>query len=154
MELTIFRQTCNELYTMGQLAVNDKRQTQTVEATECMLPAGKYQVRLTRLKNRRKEIAIFPLQTSGDPPSTLNHKPTTLVWTIGLAHSWIGSKKEHCICIGEFLIPGALYKGTEPYERLYDRIEKCVQRKEPITLEITERFMQPNQPIKHWTTVY
>jgi len=94
-------------------------------------------------KSRRREITILPAAPPGKEP-----------WTIGLAHSWIGCKKQKCICIGQSLIPGALYKGTEPYERLYDRIEKCQDRKEQILLTITEGHMVQNQPIKHWTTVY
>lgn len=141
MIISIKRKFLNQLYTEGRLLVNDYQQTFTVEATEVMLPPGQYQVRLTKDKARRRVIGIFS-------PS----KPTG--WSIGIGHSWIGSRKHHVIAIGQPLIPGSVYKATEIYERLFDRIEKCEQRGEAITLVIDESQCIENKPIKHWTTAY
>lgn len=141
MELRIKRQTSNQLYTEGRLLVNDLRTSHTVESTADMLPAGKYTIRLTKDKNRRRVIGIF-------------HNLHYTGWSIGIGHSWIGSRKHQVIAIGEVLIPGAVFKASETYERLFDRIEKCEYRHEPITLVVDESQCIENKPIKHWTTAY
>ena len=150
MIISIKRKFLNQLYTEGRLLVNDYQQTFTVEATEVMLPPGQYQVRLTKDKARRRVIGI--LKPSGTMKPTETFTPTG--WSIGIGHSWIGSRKHHVIAIGQPLIPGSVYKATEIYERLFDRIEKCEQRGEPITLVIDESQCVENKPIKHWTTAY
>lgn len=142
MELKVKRQTSNQLYTEGRLLVNDLKTTHTVESTADMLPAGEYIIRLTKDKSRRRVIGIFTsegLYTS---------------WSIGIGHSWIGSRKHQVIAIGEVLIPGAVFKASETYERLFDRIEKCEDRHEPITLVVDESQCIESNPIKHWTTAY
>lgn len=149
MELRIKRQTSNQLYTEGRLLVNDLRTTHTVESTADMLPAGKYTIRLTKDKNRRRVIGIFSLNPK---PSALN--PHYTGWSIGIGHSWIGSRKHRVIVIGDVLIPGTVYRATEIYERLFDRIEKCEDRHEPITLVIDESQCIENKPVKHWTTAF
>lgn len=153
MELKVKRQTSNHLYTEGRLLVNDLKTTHTVESTADMLPAGKYIIRLTKDKSRRRVIGIFKADDS------INHKPSSINlkytgWSIGIGHSWIGSRKHQVIAIGDVLIPGAVFKASETYERLFDRIEKCEQRNEPITFVIDESQCIENNPIKHWTTAY
>lgn len=149
MNITVKRQTSNRLYTEGRLLVNDLKITHTVESTADMLPAGEYQVRLIKDKVRRRVIGIFSLNSQ---PSALNPKYTG--WSIGIGHSWIGRRKQKVIAIGEVLIPGAVFKASETYERLFDRIEKCEDRHEPIALFIDESQCIENKPIKHWTSVH
>lgn len=143
MKITVKRLTINRLYTEGQLLINHTPTTHTVESTELMLPPGHYIVRLTKTKDRRRVIAILPTSLHPRRPST----PTT---SIGIGQSWIASRKHHVIAIGQPLIPGAVYKATEVYERLFDRIEKCEARKELIHLTITEHGCRENHPISHW----
>ena len=149
MEIYINRQKINQLYTMGALSINGQHQTFTVEHTESMLPAGLYQVRIVKHSARKQSICIFSSEGN-------NHSPLSV---ITICHSWIGCrdyrKRRHRppmspISIGTPLIPGAMYKGTADYERITDRLMKCMARKEPITLWISERGSIHNRPISHW----
>lgn len=133
MQITINRQNKNHLYTEGTLLINGKAITLTVEATQTMLSPGTYQVRLSKKKARRRLIGI-------------RNTP----WSIGIGHSWLSSHRDHLITLGKFLIPGALYRATPVYERLFDRIEKCERRHEPITLTIREDCCTSCHPISHW----
>ena len=139
MEVYINRQTINELYTEGCIFINGEKQTQTVESTEHMLPAGKYLVKLVTKNAHKRELEIF------------TPEGRSVGWRIGLAHSWIGSRKERTVSIGQPLIPGAVYKATEIYERIIKRLEKCKARKEVINLIIDGSHLVQNQPISHWT---
>ena len=133
MNLTLNRKTTNDLYTEGQLLIKGKKIAHTVEHTLSMLPAGLYQIRLRKIKTRGRIIGI-------------THTP----WSIGIAHSWMGSQKNQVIAIGRPLIPGAVYRATRTYERLFERIEKCQIRKEPIKLLIHDNHCVSSKPAKHW----
>ena len=133
MNITINRQKKNRLYTQGILMINGKAITTTIEATQTMLSSGTYQVRLRKKQASRRLIGI--INTS---------------WSIGIGHSWLNSHQGHLITIGDFLIPGALYRATPVYERLFDRIEKCEHRHESITLTIREDRCTSCHPISHW----
>ena len=139
MEITIYRKRKNDLYTEGVLHINGGRQTYTVEASDVMLPEGEYIVRIVKKSARKQYISI--LKQNGYPTD----------WKIGIDHSFIGSKKNRIIAIGTQLIPGAVYKATEIYERIIKRLEKCKARKEVINLIIDESHLVQNQPISHWT---
>ena len=139
MEIYIKRQTINELYTEGCIFINGDKQTHTVESTEQMLPAGKYLVKLVTKNAHKRELEIFIPEGR------------SVGWRIGLAHSWIGSRKERTVSIGQPLIPGVVYKATEIYERIVKRLEKCKARKEVISLIINESHLVQNRPISHWT---
>ncbi len=142
MEIIIFRTHKNRLYTEGELTINDDRQTFTVEATECMLPAGEYILRIVKKSERKLSLSIF--RTDGSPTG----------WRIGIGTSFVDSNKKHVIAIGSKLLPGTVYKSTPDYERLVDRLTKCNRRKERITLVISERFCKQNEPINHWLIDY
>lgn len=138
MLIEIHRLKSNHLYTEGRLYVNDMRNTFTVESSQTMLPVGNYLLMLVNKNARKREMLIF--YANGEPTQ----------WKLGIAHSWIGSKKEQKICIGQYLIPGVLYKATPDYERLIKRLEKCQERNEVIHFRITDTACIPSKPIKHW----
>lgn len=138
MILSVKRLKSNRLYTEGQLHINDMRTTLTVESTEIMLPAGQYVLQLVNKNERKRELIIF------------NADGSKTGWRIGFGNSWIGSKKDHTICIGQYLIPGALYQAAPIYERIIKRLEKCKERKESILLFIYEDDCSPSAPIQHW----
>lgn len=138
MILSLKRLKSNRLYTEGQLSINDMRTTLTVESTEVMLPAGQYVLQLVNKNERKRELVIF------------NDDDTKTGWRIGIGNSWIGSKKDHTICIGQHLIPGALYQAAPVYERIIKRLEKCKDRKESILLFIYDDTCTPSEPIRHW----
>ena len=139
MEVFIERQTTNDLYTEGRLFINGEKQTYTVESTEHMLPAGNYRLQLITKNAHKRELVVFKDR----------NEPTG--WRLGIAHSWIGSKKTKTIAIGQYFYPGARYKATPDYERIIKRLEKCKARKEVINLIIDESHLVQNKPISHWT---
>lgn len=144
MDFKLIREEQNRLYTEGQLLVNGLYQTQTLEATHRMLPPGNYLVRLTKDKKRRRIIGIWLERGEGMPPFFTG-------WSIGLGHSWKNSQEDRTLCIGHLLIPGAQFRARETYERLFERIKKCQQRKEIIRLCITADRCRTGQPLRHWT---
>ena len=131
MRLLIRRTNITRLYTEGILLINGRMTSLTVEDTLSMLSQGEYAIRLSKGASRRRVIAIVAhhLRAGG---------------------SYLTSRRYKCISIGQPLIPGALKKGTEVYDRLFDRIEKAEARKEPITLNITEEGASTSAPIAHW----
>ena len=135
MEIKINRNHSTRIYTIGTLSINGKRTTLTVEDTASMLLAGTYEVRLSSGLSRRRLIVII-------------NRPGMRKFHAG--GSYLSSRKHHAICIGEDLIPGALKKGGDVYDRLFDRIEKAELRKEPISLVITDKGMTTGTPISHW----
>lgn len=145
MELLIKRRTTNHLYTEGTLYVNGSKQTFTVESTEIMLPSGTYPVKLVKKNAHCRELIV---ERPAD--DSLTSQPSPLTFKIGICSSWIGSRKEKTICIGQYLIPGALYKAAPDYERIIKRLEKCKDRMEDITLTIIDSTCIQNHPIKHW----
>ena len=139
MEVFIERQTTNDLYTEGRLFINGDLQTYTTESSEIMLPAGNYRLQLITKNAHKRELVVFKDR----------NEPTG--WRLGIAHSWIGSKKTKTIAIGQYFYPGARYKATPDYERIIKRLEKCKARKEVINLIIDESHLVQNKPISHWT---
>ena len=145
MELKIFRNSSNRLYTEGYLSINDMKTTHTVESTLTMLPEGKYEVKLKGCTQHRRQIAILLPAESGGPnvPYTVCH--------FEACGTWISSKKNKSIRIGEPIIPGALRLGSEVFERLFERIEMAEKRGESTTLEIVSRNLTNTLPIQYWT---
>lgn len=142
MELKIRRTHTTRLYTLGVLVINDMKTTRTVEDTLSMLEAGTYRIRLSKGNSRRRVIAIIPDNKTSD--------------YVQLAHrfeaggSYLTSRRNKSIGIGELLIPGSLMKGREVYDRLFDRLEKAEARNEPIVLFITDDNMTHSDPISYW----
>lgn len=146
MKIEIRRIRSNRFYTEGLMYINDMQSTLTIECTELMLPAGNYTLKLHNKNAHKRELIIL------GSPCTMKHGahvPTG--WQIGTAGSWIGSKQTHTICIGEKLIPGALYKAAPIFERIIKRLEKCKDRQESMELVIIDFINKESQPIFHWT---
>lgn len=141
MEIIVYRKSRNELYAEGELWIGGRKQSCTVEATREMLPVGTYVVRIVKRSARRQSITVFEQ----------NGKSTG--WTFDVGLSWKSSRKNRCICIGQSLIPGILYKCSKDYERIVDRLEKCRNRGEKMVLTISEQRCVVNMPIRHWQKV-
>ena len=139
MQIELRRLRANHLYTESQLLINEHQAVPyAVEHTFTMLPIGEYRLRLTKNKKRRRVIGIYSLQRK------------VLRGYFEAGHSYRSAKANGTIIIGELLIPGAVKKGQEHYDRLFDRIEKCEQRAEEITLLITDDHCEESKPICHW----
>lgn len=137
MNIFIKRTLRNNLYTQGEMRINGKHESHTVESTAVMLPAGRYTLRLVNKSARKRVMEVF-------------HQSTSTNWTIGIGTSFIASGKTSTICIGKFLMPGALYQSARDYERLIKRLEKCKERNESIDLYIDDSFCTINNPLKYW----
>ena len=143
MNVTLYRTLTNRLYTQGEIYINGKLQTCTVEATEDLLPAGTYSLSIVKKSARRQSLVVFRQKSPQAKPVSTGH-------SIAIGHSWICSLKEHIIVIGTELIPGSMFKSKMDYERIIDRISKCMARGESIELTISEERCEANQPIRHW----
>lgn len=138
MLIEIKRHHTNDLYSEGRFYINDMLTTHTVEATDCMLPAGIYQLRIVKKSARKQSLVIF-----------LDDHPTD--WSIGIGLSWIGSKKNRIIAIGQPFFPGAVNRAAPIFERITDRLMKCEARGESIQLIISDDQCIPCKPIRYWT---
>ncbi len=138
MEITIDRQTSNQLYTEGRIFIDGELQTYTVESTEIMLPPGKYRLRLLRKPGNRRALVI-QTPTGGKTG-----------WLIDIDHSWIGSRKRKIIAIGQRFFPGAVFKSFPDYDNIVRQIEKCIRLKEPVEFSICDRYCARNRPFRHW----
>lgn len=139
MQIELRRLKANHLYTEGQIIVNDLVTIPySIEHTFTMLPIGEFRIRLAKDKKRRRVIGIFPM------------KGENLLAYFEAGHSYLSGKNNRNIIIGEQVIPGAVQKGREHYDRLFDRIEKCEQRNEPITLTITDKCCAESTPVSYW----
>ncbi len=143
MQIKIRRTHTTRLYTMGTLIINDMKTTHTVEDTLSMLDPGNYQIRLHKGNSRRRVIAIIP-----DNRTSIYVQPAHRFEAGG---TYLSSRRNKSIGIGELLIPGSLMKGNEVYDRLFDRLEKAEARKEAITLLITDDGITHGDPIGYWT---
>lgn len=146
MELKIRRTHSTRLYTEGILIINDMKTCSTVEHTLSMWPTGTYAIKLRNGVKRRRVISVTLPKDSTIPPQLLY--PLPYFESCG---TWISSKKHRSICIGTTIIPGALKEGSEPYNRLFDRIEKAEERGEAITLVIEDDDCTNGDPVGYWT---
>lgn len=159
MLIEIKRHHTNDLYSEGRFYINDMLTTHTVEATDCMLPAGIYQLRIVKKSARKQYIGIFDTVSKGfnvpksfnpeTPETSETLKPTG--WSIGIGLSWIGSKKNRIIAIGQPFFPGAVNRAAPIFERITDRLMKCEARGESIQLIISDDQCIPCKPIRYWT---
>lgn len=140
MKIKIQRKKKNRLYTEGILHLNDETQLQTVECTDMMLPPGLYILRLVSINAHCRELVI--LDCDSKQPTGQRISPTAI--------SHIGCRREQAIAIGHELIPGALYRSLEDYERIVKRIEKRQQRGKSILLVIDDSSCQPSNACRHW----
>ena len=143
MQINIYRNTTNSLYTEGTLFIGETRVTSTLEASETMIPAGIYIVRIVKHSDRKQSIAIFRASHR-----TIRDKALS---KIAMGHSWRDSKRARSIVIGTPLIPGVLHKASAIFERLTNRITKASQRGEDIILTIYEDSMTHHTPCQWWT---
>lgn len=152
MQIELRRLKANHLYTEGQILINDLPTIPyAVEHTFTMLPIGQYHIRLTKDKKRRRVIGIFPVTPhKGGRACAEPVERRGGLHYFEAGHTYLSAKYHGTIVIGELLIPGSVKKGREHYDRLFDRIEKCQQRNEPITLTITDDCCEESKPAVHW----
>ena len=103
MNFKLYRNNTNALYTKGNLFFYEEVETQTLEPTASMLPAGLYTLRLVTIHAHRRDLEVFDFHTGQATGWRISHTAT----------SHIGCIREQAIAIGQELIPGALFKAQE-----------------------------------------
>lgn len=147
MEITRKRIETNRAYTAGILSVNGKTVAPyTLEYTQCMIPAGTYQVTIVSYPNMgHRRLAIVPEDYD---PEDLHPR---VIATIRSGNSYRNVMYTPHMVLGERLISGAVINSLKLYIRLFERIEKCVIRGERITLKVTDDGMRESRVARHWT---
>lgn len=135
---------------MGHLLIDGIAVSCTLEAVTSKLPVGRYDIRLIKKSPRKQDIAILP--------KTSDLEPTPLT-KITIGHSWKNAEKMVTkerfyfspVLIGNVLTPGVMYKSGKDFERLTDRLTKCiVERNEPIELVVKESDAVESTPTALW----
>lgn len=141
MKLEIVRKKANHLYSEGQLLVNGRLYIPyTVEHTFSMLPVGTYTMRLVNHEEEHRRL----IGICGK-----NKRPFAFFET---GNSFLELKNKKSVLVGECAMPGALKKGKTYYVRLFERMKKCQERQEEMTLTITDAKCESSEPLKHWLT--
>lgn len=146
MELKRNRSETNKAFTAGPVSCNGEViSSYSLEHTPSMIPTGIYQVTLLNdPAHRRRLLAIVADDYN---PTELNPYVFATFVSRNSYRDVIGKAN---IVLGEKNIPGAVVLGHRVFERLFDRIEKCVARGERITLYITDHMMRQTEVPAHW----
>lgn len=146
MEITVKRTETNKAYTAGTLSANGKTVAHyTLEYTRCMLPAGTY--RLTIVSDPEMSRRQLVVVAADYAPTVADPR---VMATIVSGNSYRNVKNTPNMVIGEKLIPGAAVNSRKVFDRLFERMEKCVARGEPIALHVTDRTMVERRVPTFW----
>lgn len=146
MQIVKKRTETNKAFTSGPLIVNDEVVADyTLEHTPSMIPTGIYQVTLVNdPAKRRRQLAI--VAEDYQPTETAPYVIATFV--SGNSYHDVSGRPD--IIIGQKIIPGAVTLSSEVFDRLFDRIEKCIARRERITLYITDHMIKQIPVPRYW----
>lgn len=161
----------------GKLMIANEKICDTAENTLTCLPEGTYNVLIHRCKHYRRKMPVIlvdeslrvqkfkssshsdenieplniePLNCSACPSMAYCGNNTTLPKYCPMIKIGNGVHKrdDGSIIIGERITWGCMKHPVEHFNRLIDRLDKCQNRKEPITLTITEA--SPKRPMSHF----
>ena len=136
MKIEIKRWGDNDLYTEGQLFANGKMAIPyTVEYHDNKVETGSYKA---CLKKCGEKFFISYVDNDGNERILI------------AGNSFVSSREELAVVVGDRLIPGAVYKGRDHLARLINRLAKAVKAGKNITLTFSEDEMQPTNIIRHW----
>ncbi|MGM9733535.1 MAG: hypothetical protein ACI3YT_05400 [Prevotella sp.] len=139
MKIEIKRWGDNDLYTEGQLFANGKMAIPyTVESHDDKVETGSYKA---CLKKCGEKFFISYVDNHGNERILI------------AGNSFVSSRKELAVVVGDRLIPGAVYKGRDHLARLINRLAKAVKAGKNITLTFSEGEMQPTNIIRHWASL-
>lgn len=109
----------------GYLVIGEQRVCDTAENIATALPVGTYEVQIFRDPELHRKLPFVITSTDS--------------YSIRPGHGVFGTPKTH-ILVGERIVAGCMMHSNEIFARLIDRLDKCKQRKEPITLTIVENI--------------
>ena len=146
MKIIKERTETNRAFTAGPLSVNGETVAHyTLEHTTSMIPAGTYQLTLVHeVGKRHRQLAIVAEDYEPSLPYTI------VIATLISGNSYRNVINKSDILLGEKIISGAVIHSRDIYNRLFERIEKCIARGERITLHITNKDMSENDVPKFW----
>lgn len=145
MKIENIRKQKNAEYTTGISKFNGEYVADILEYTPTMIPTGIYKVKLLNIKGlRHRQIAIV-----ADDYNPSDTKPSVFA-TIISGNSYRSTHGKSDIVLGKQQFPGTVIFSSKIYERIFERIEKCVARGESIQLCITDNMMRESEIPPYW----
>lgn len=145
MTINQHRLFTNSLYTGGQQKINGEYVADILEHTPSMIPSGIYKATLLNIKGlRHRQIAIVADDYNPSDPNPF------VFATIISGNSYRSAHGKSDIVLGKQQFPGTVILSSKIYERIFERIEKCVARGETIQLYITDHMMKQTDVPKFW----
>lgn len=145
MTIENLRKQKNAEYTSGISKFNGEYVADILERTPSMIPTGIYKATLLKVKGQRhRQIAIVADDYNPSDPNPF------VFATIVSGNSYRSAQGQSDIVLGEQLFPGVVILSSRIYERIFDRIEKCVARGESIQLYITDHLMRETEIPRYW----
>lgn len=147
MKINLIRKQTNALFTTSELRIKGRRYIPyCVEHTKAMLPVGEYTITVKTddyLHNRTLVITMTETIKNGS-------KVQRAVGELTHGNSYKSVLYKPHIVVGEQLIDGIVRLSKKLFNKLLDRIEKCMQRQEEIVLSITDDFISISQVPNFW----
>ena len=136
------KRLCRSRYAIdGELKISGMKVCDTAENVNCHLPPGTYPIRLTTCRHYHRKMPCIITDESdccSCPKLGSISCNTTLpkVCPQIKIGNGVNNREDGSIIIGERIVSGAMAHPAEHFNRLIDRLEKAVKRKEEITLSI------------------
>lgn len=145
MTINLHRLFTNSLFTGGLQKINGEYVADILELTPSMIPTGIYKATLLNIKGlRHRQIAIVADNYNPSDPNPF------VFATIISGNSYRSAHGKSDIVLGKQQFPGTVILSSNIYERIFERIEKCVARGETIQLYITDHMMKQTDVPKFW----
>lgn len=147
MKIELIRKQTNALFTTSELRIKGKKYIPyCVEHTLAMLPAGEYVLNIvTNRKKHERKLVITITETSNSGQAMQR-----TVGQLTRGNSYKSTLYKPYIVVGEHLIDGIVKLSQKLYNRLLDRIEKCVQRQEKVVLCISDAHISRGRVPDFW----
>ena len=136
------KRLCRSRYAIdGELKISGMKVCDTAENVNCHLPPGTYPIRLTTCRHYHRKMPCI-ITDESDCSScpklgsiSCNTALPKVCPQIKIGNG-VNKREDGSIIIGERIVSGAMAHPAEHFNRLIDRLEKAVKRKEEITLII------------------
>lgn len=145
MTIENLRKQKNDEYTYGISKFNGEYVADILEHTPTMIPPGIYKATLLNIKGlRHRQIAVVADDYNPSDPNPF------VFATIISGNSYRSAQGKSDIVLGKQQFPGTVILSSKIYERIFERIEKCVARGERIMLYVTDHMMRETEVPKYW----
>lgn len=136
------KRLCRSRYAIdGELKISGMKVCDTAENVNCHLPPGTYPIHLTTCRHYHRKM---PCIITDEPDCCSCPKLGSISCNTTLPKvcpqikigNGVNKREDGSIIIGERIVSGGMAHPAEHFNRLIDRLEKAVKRKEEITLSI------------------